>query len=87
MGKDAISSAKKEASPSSNASGSPIIFILAIFAVIVIGLYFFKDKIFKKKVELPKVDTKTYTKDESKPETIQEPQATEINDKFAELNK
>jgi len=89
MGKDAISNAKKEKSPSSNAGGSPIIFILAIFAIIVIGLYLFKDKLFKKsnaKTELPKSETNS--KDEPvKPETLTEPQATEINDKFAELSK
>jgi len=91
MGKDAISNAKKEKSPSSNAGGSPIIFILAIFAIIVIGLYLFKDKIFKKsnaKTELPKSENIDNSKDEPvKPETLTEPQATEINDKFAEMSK
>ena len=52
MGKDAISSTKKEISPASSSgdvTASPLIFIIAVFAVILIGLYFFKDRIFKNK--------------------------------------
>lgn len=92
MGKDALSTTKEKPNPnSSNGSGSPIIFILAIFAVIVIGLYFFKDKLFKGKSknldELVK-ESKTEVKpkdDKSKQETLPKNEAEKINDKFAKL--
>jgi len=91
MGKDALSHKTTKEAHSSNGKhveASPIIFILAIFAVIVIGLYLVKDKIFKKSTELPKSENIDNSKDKpTKPETITESQATEINDKFAELNK
>lgn len=78
MGKDAITNTKSKIPTSDGiCNGSPIILILAIFAVIVVGLYFFRDKLFKKTpIELPKIETK---------EPEKEPKIT--NDKFAELNK
>lgn len=99
MGKDAISGNKsKEQSPSKDSSSvtaSPLIFILAIFAVIVIGLFFFKDKIFRKKTknldELVKEkneEKKEESKSEPKvePEVIPKDEAEKISDKFAKKN-
>ena len=77
---DAISNTRKEITRTSDVGASPIIFIIAIFAIIGIGIYFFKDKIFKNKSK-PQVEDKGES-----PETLQEPQASKINDKFAELN-
>ena len=93
MGKDAISGNKsKEHNPSKDSSSgytSPLIFILAIFAVIVIGLFFFKDKILKKKTKnldelvKEKNEEKPEPKTETKPETLPKEEAEKIIDKFA----
>ena len=94
MGRDAISTTREKPNPnSSNGSASPLIFILAIFAIIVIGLYFFKDKLFKGKSknldELVK-ESKTEVKpkeEKPKEETLPKQEAEKINDKFAKLQK
>ena len=94
MGKDAISDNKsKEQNPSKDSSSgytSPLIFILAIFAVIVIGLFFFKDKIFRKKtknldelVKEQKSNEEPEPKTETKQETLPKEEAEKIDNKFA----
>ena len=93
MGKDAISDSKsKEHNPTKDSSSgyaSPLILILAIFAVIVLCLFFFKDKIFRKKSknldELVKKqkEEKPEPTPEPKQETVTEEKAEQISDKFA----
>ncbi len=92
MGKDAISSSKsKEQSPPKDSSGtaSPLILIIAVFAVILIGLYFFKDKIFKKKTKnltdlvKEKNNEKPEPKTETKQETLPKEESEKIENKFA----
>lgn len=92
MGKDAISDRKKNDLPpksnSSSTDASPIIFIIAILSLVVLGLFFFKDRIFKKKPQNLD-DTKKdepITEPEIEPETLQEPELSEINEKFEVLN-
>ena len=89
MDKDAITSTKSKIPTSDGTSnGSSIFFILAIISLIAIGLYFFKDKIFKKSTKLNDTQKDDTQKDVPvKPETLEEPELTEINDKFAEMSK
>ena len=92
MGKDAISDSKsKEQPPSKDSPGntSPIILILVVMSLIVLGLFFFKDKIFRKKTKnldelvKEKKEEKPEPKTETKPETLPKEEAEKINDKFA----
>jgi len=87
MDKDALSKTKsKESITSKSVSASPLIFILVIFSIIVIGLFFFKDKIFKKKSTNLSDMKQNSEPEKTEIEAVTEPEATEINDKFAELN-
>jgi len=91
MGKPPVQQPKEK--PTSNdgsMGGSPIILILAVLSIIAVGLFLFKDKIFKKKNAPNLKDIK-----QDKPEPIPEPtepkvlkddEAQEVQDKFADLN-
>ena len=91
MGKDAISQSKaKESSTSESVNSSPIILIIAVISIIAVGLFLFKDKIFKKKSndkpkEFQKVEEPDDSQDEGS-EILQEPEAREINEKFEKLD-
>lgn len=98
MGKDAISTTKKESPPSNSSggsNGSPIIFIIAIIALVTIGLIFFKDKLFKNKTKNltdlaePKFEEKPKAEEEEpkpEPEVLQDKEKTDVEKKFADLN-
>jgi len=56
MGKDAISETKSkdaDKNKTSSNSSSPLILIIGVISIIAIGLFLFKDKIFKKKSDNP----------------------------------
>jgi hypothetical protein len=91
MGKDAISNKKKDDLPpksNSNVDASPIIFIIAILSLVVIGLFLFKDRIFKKKNQnLSDTKQEEPTKEpDAEPETITGQEAIDINEKFEVQN-
>ena len=89
MEKDALNQTKKKSTEthSETVGASPLIFILAIFAIIIIGLYFFKDKIFKNKSknldELVKEQKSNDDSTKPEQETVSTEEAEKINDKFA----
>lgn len=81
---------KKDQPP--NLDSSPVIFIIIGLAVVGLILFLFKDKLFKKKNILKKPDEIKIeqitepVQEPVQPEPVQEPEATQINSKFAELN-
>jgi len=91
MGKPPVSQ-PKEKPPSSNDGsngGSPVILILAVLSIIAVGLFLFKDKIFKKKdiKNLSDIKQEEPPKEEpTEPETLEGSEAQEANDKFAKLS-
>lgn len=86
--KDAISQTKKKDSPTksdSNVSASPIIILLALASIVGVVIILFKDKIFKKPQDLKDLNEKSVKEDpvETTQEKVEEPEATEIQDKFS----
>ena len=93
MGKEPVQQKPKKDPPSktgSGGNGSALVVIIAIISVIGIGLYLFKDKIFKKNLNnlsdmkpkegSPKEETTT------EPEVLEGKEKEEISDKFAKLD-
>lgn len=95
MDKDALGTKKESTNSKSsqtNAFGaSPLVLILAIFAVIVLALIFFKDKLIKNKFKnledlvKKQKDEKPLEKkvEEKKQENVTPKESTDLQDKFA----
>ena len=91
MGKEPVQKPKKDppSKTDSGGNGSALVLIIAIISVIGIGLYLFKNQIFKNKPkELPKEPKQDPPIEETttEPEVLEGKEKEEISDKFAKLD-
>lgn len=82
MDKDALGSKKESTKKNLDhdpTSASPLIFLLAVFSIIVLILFFFKDKIFKNSKGKNLQDLVTDKKEEEKPKVEEKPKQETVS--------